>query len=139
MGRAERLKKLGILKLEREWFVGIKRDLSYEIKEQYSREKEVVRRVERIVIIPLTTGTGFALTGRTKLGAEEEINDLIDAMPDEVRCNKDNNLFKVDVYAFELRNSLGQPRDVYDGEWYKTHVLSEEKITLLPRKVGRLL
>lgn len=138
MGKADRLKKSGTVKPYREWFVGIKRDLSYTLKKTVDG-KETTESVERRLIIPLTTKTGQALFGKTVADATREINDLIDSMPEEIKYDKNNDLFKLEVYVFELRNGLGRPRSFYDSEWCRTHVLSEERIRLESRKPGRLL
>ena len=41
-------------------------------------------------------------------------------------------------HAFELRNPIGEGRR-FTTEWYKTQVVSEEKVEFKPRSVGRLL
>ena len=137
MGREARLRASGVLSKYREWIVGIKQDFSYSTKETVDG-KEIVNRVESIQIVPLSGNTGRIVTAKTKDEAVALVNKVIDELPEAIKTKKDSVLFTADMYAFELRNPIGEGRR-FTTEWYKTQVVSEEKVEFKPRSVGRLL
>ena len=137
MGREARLRASGVLGKYREWIVGVKQDFSYTTKETVDG-KEIVKRVESIQIVPLSSNTGMIVSAKTKDAAVALVNKVIDELPEAVKTKKDSVLFTAEMYAFELRNPIGEGRR-FNTEWYKSHVVSEERVVFKPRSVGRLL
>lgn len=136
MGREARLRASGVISKYREWIVAIKNDFSYSTKEIVDGQ-EVVTRVEQFRIVPLCGNSGI-VSARTMAEVVALVNKVIDELPEEVRTKKDSVLFTADIYALELRNPIGDGRR-FGPEWYKSQVVSAEKVTFKPRFVGRLL
>lgn len=137
MGRLSRLRAEGKLAPYRVWIIGVKNDFSYS-QTTIVEGQESTERVVNVQVVPLCDNSGNILEELSKDALIKRVNEIIDALPEKLRTDKELALFKSEIYAFELRNHIGESRR-FGTEWYQTKVLSEEKINLKPRIVGRLL
>ena len=135
MGKLARLNNAGLLKNKAKTFiVVVKNDYSYEHKETVEG-KEVVKKVENIVYVPLGRSNSYVSTFRSEEEANEFLKELANGNIDEKRLNY---LLSQKFFMLEVRHAPLK-KGILKKDWISNYVIKETALDIKKKRSSKLV